>query len=306
MVIYAEVIVIPTTPSFSSLLAFDAAARHGTFTRAASELNVSQPAVSRRVAALEADIGVALFDRSSKPMQLTAEGVTLFDVLRSGLSRLETTVEDLRESARHRKFTIAAAPGFLSYWLLPRLSALNAAFPELDLSLMTGDYGASPTSCDVQIRFGGGNWEGVISEKFLGEEVFPICSPVYLDGRDPHLTDQTIQSSRLLHLSDSFERWYDWRSWMATAGIFPDKPPTTIDFDSYATVINAVFAGQGIALCWSGLLEPYLQSGALIRVSDHCLTSHRGYFATYDQRLPKNSTAARVAQWFCDSNIDQE
>ncbi len=287
-------------PSFSSLLAFDAAARHGTFTRAARELNVSQPAISRRVAMLEADIGVALFDRTTKPMHLTPEGTLLFDVLRSGLSRLETTISDLRESAGNRKFMITADPGFLTYWLLPRFHILRAAFPELNFSFMTGDYRSGPQSFDVQIRFGTGEWDGMTSCKVLGEEVFPVCAPVFLEGREPALDPMDIQSSRLLHLSGSFQRWYDWKAWLTAAGVPATRKLKTIEFDSYATVINAALAGQGIALCWAGLLEEYLETGALVRVSETRLVSDRGYFVTYDATQAENSAAARVAAWFND------
>lgn len=291
-------------PSFSSLLAFDAAARHGTFTRAARELNVSQPAISRRVAMLEADIGVALFDRTTKPMQLTPEGISLFDVLRSGLSRLETTISDLRESAGNRKFTIAADPGFLTYWLLPRFQTLRAAFPELNFSFMTGDYRGAASNFDVLIRFGTGAWDGLTSSKVLGEEVYPVCAPVFLEDRDPNLDPLDIQSSRLLLLADSFQRWYDWKAWLAAAGVPTTRKLQTIEFDSYATVINAALAGQGIALCWAGLLEDFLETGALVRVSDVQLVSDRGYFVYYDEALTENSAAARVAAWFSELGRD--
>ena len=284
-------------PSFSSLLAFDAAARHVTFTRAARELNVTQPAVSRRVASLETDLGVPLFNRSTKPMQLTPEGLELFDVLRSGLSRLETVVADLRSRGGNRKFTIAAAPGFLSYWLLPRFNELHQVFPDLDLAFMTGDYEAPSAACDVHIQFGDGYWEGMVSEKVLGEEVFPVCAPVYLAQNGDPFASGTLHATRLLQLSDSYERWYDWKSWMVSANLTSPQRPKTIDFDSYATLINAALAGQGVALCWSGLLEQYLETGALVRVSDHTLTSSRGYFITYDDRHGPDSTAAEFARW---------
>jgi len=126
-------------PSFSSLLAFDAAARHNSFTKAANDLNVSQPAISRRVSLLEDDLGVKLFDRSTKPMTITPTGDELFDILSSGLSRLEAKVDDIRSRSSNRKFTIIAFPGFLSYWLIPRLPYLRASFPDIDLRIITSD-----------------------------------------------------------------------------------------------------------------------------------------------------------------------
>lgn len=230
-------------------------------------------------------------------MALTPAGTELFDVLRSGLSRLETTVSDLRERAGSRKFTIAAAPGFLSFWLLPRFPALRDAFPEIDFSFLTGDYGGASVAADVHVRFGDGQWDGIVARKVVGEEVFPVCAPVYLNGRAAPLPEEEILNSQLLQLADSYQRWYDWPSWMAAAGVVAKKKPATIDFDSYAMVINAALSGQGIALCWVGLLEQFLETGALVRVSDRTLTTDRGYFVTYDPRFGAGSTTALVADW---------
>lgn len=285
-------------PRFSTLLAFDAAARHGTLTRAAAELNVSQPAISRRISDLEQSLGLALFDRSTKPMRLTPEGMELFDVLRGGLSRLETTIQDLRMRSKSRKFTIAAAPGFLSYWLLPRLPALREAFPDLDLGIITGDYGNMPVQADVHIRFGTGSWEGLQALKVVGEEVFPVCAPVYLAKHPGGLPPEKIAQARLLQLEDSAERWYDWPAWLRAAQVPLPPRLDAISFDSYATVINAALAGQGVALSWAGLLEPYLETGALIRVSDHSLVSERGYFITYRDQ---GGIAPDLAQWLLNS-----
>lgn len=156
-------------PSFGDLLAFDAAARHGSFTRAARDLNVSQPAISRRVAALEADLGVTLFGRETKPLQLTPTGRMLFDVLRSGLSRLEATIAEIRRTPEARKLTIAAAPGFLTFWLLPRLSRLSASFPGQELQLITGDQPQDLPEADIHVRFGDGNWPGTTAVKIMGK-----------------------------------------------------------------------------------------------------------------------------------------
>ena len=283
-------------PPFIDLIAFDAAARHGTFTRAARDLNVSQPAISRRVAALEADLGVSLFSRDTKPLRLTADGQQLFDVLRSGLSRLEAAVQDIRARKNGQALTIAAGPGFLSFWLIPRLPALRLAFPDVDLRIMTGDQAGTATYADIHIRFGSGNWPGVNAGKILGEEVYAVCSPLYLQDRPTPLTLDDLKRAKLLQLSDTLERWYEWRSWFDALGTPVTARLDAIDFDSYAHLIGAALAGQGVALCWSGLLDEYLLSGALLRVSDETMTSSRGYHATYLAESSPDSTVLRIAK----------
>lgn len=285
-----------TLPPFIDLLAFDAVARHGTFTRAATALDVSQPAISRRVASLEEELGVQLFLRSSRPLTLTPEGQRLFDVLRSSLSRLEVVVQDIRSRRGEKTITITAGPGFSSFWLLPRLPELCAAFPDNDLRIMSGDRAFEATEGDLHIRFGDGHWPGQESLKILGEEVYAVCSPALLGGRSAPLTLESLKRERLLQLSDPADRWYTWQSWFMATGSTLKFRPRTIDFDSYSLLIGAAVAGQGIALCWSGLLEQYLQSGSLVRVSAESVKSSRGYFATYDKEIEAHSAIARVAQ----------
>lgn len=283
-------------PPFIDLLAFDFAARHGSFTRAARDLNVSQPAISRRVAALEADLRVLLFSRDTKPLRLTPMGQQLFDVLRSGLSRLEATVTEMRKLPEGKKLTLAAAPGFLAYWLVPRLSELAASFPDHELRLVTGDQSSYVPEADLHVRFGNGDWPSVRAVKILGEEVFAVCSPGFFSGSQTFLNLDDLKISRLLQLTDGLERGYDWQSWFEAVGTSIPKKLETIDFDNYNLLVGAALAGQGIALCWSGLLDQYLETGALVQVSRETLVSDRGYFATYPS-MSERSEVERLAAW---------
>ncbi len=290
-------------PPFGNLLAFDAAARHGSFTRAARDLNVSQPAISRRVAALEADLGVMLFGRETKPLQLTATGQMLFGVLRSGLGRLEATIAEIRNTQSGQKLTIAAAPGFLTYWLLPRLTRLSAAFPDQELQLLTGDQRQDLPEADIHVRFGEGNWPGMTAVKILGEEVFAVCSPLFLPrlGAKPDLARLT--TSRLLQLSDRLDRNYDWQHWFAAVGASVPRKLNAIVFDDYSLLVSAALAGEGIALCWSGLLDQHLSTGALVRVSAEAVTSERGYFATFPAATAEASVIFRLARWLAANAV---
>lgn len=289
-------------PAFIDLLAFDAAARNGTFTRAAKDLAVSQPAISRRVAALEADLGVPLFLRDTRPLTLTDAGQRLFEVLRSGLSRLETVVQDIRSRRNEKTLTVTAGPGFSAFWLIPRLPELCAAFPAHDLRIMSGDRAYEAPEGDLHIRFGDSHWPGQEAVKILGEEVYAVCSPVYLQGRSAPLALEALKRERLLQLADPLDRWYTWQSWCIAAGSPTATGLRTLDFDSYSLLIGAALAGQGIALCWSGLLDSHLRSGALVQVSAEAVKSTRGYYATYAQTTAPDAAVARLAHRMAGMN----
>ena len=284
-------------PPFINLIAFDAAARQGTFTRAAGELNVSQPAISRRVSALEADLGVSVVSRATKPLQLTEAGEKLFDVLRAGLSRLEATVQDIRSQAGDKIVTISAGPGFASFWLLPRLPTLQAAFPDHGLRIVSSSHSDDATQGDLQIRFGDGAWPGVEAVKIMGEDVFAVCSPIYLAGRPAPLPIHEIQSARLLRLPDETPNWYGWSSWFEALGSPLTRASAGLDFDSYSLLVGAALAGQGMALCWAGLLDAYLDSGALVRVSRESVRSPRGYFVSHREGAPARGAIRAISRW---------
>lgn len=286
-------------PSFSNLIAFDAIARHGTLTRAAEELNVSQPAISRRLAALESDLGRPLFNRSTKPLSLTKSGEELFDVLRSGLSRLESVIGRLRGAPDGTDtVTISAGSGLAAYWLIPRLPEMQAAFPALRLKIISQSHdNEDDVSGDLQIRFGQGGWAAAVVTKMFGEEVFPICSPLHLGSRGVPFSIEQLKGGLLLDMRVTNQPWYDWNGWFEAVGAPARAPLKVTYFDSYPLVISAALAGQGVCLGWAGLLDNFLRSGALVRLSSMSATSSRGYFVTHDAELPPDAPARSIARW---------
>jgi LysR family glycine cleavage system transcriptional activator len=285
-------------PSFSNLIAFDAVARHGTVTRAAQELNVTQPAVSRRIAALEGDLGRPLFDRRTKPLTLTADGRELFEVLRTGLRHLEAAIARIRGAKESNAVTISAGSGLAAYWLIPRLPEMQAAFPNLVLRISSQTHNnEDDVTGDVQIRFGDGSWGGTVATKMFGEEVFPVCSPLHLERRRVPFSLDQLKKSRLLDMKVKSQPWYDWQAWFEALSSPPRSTLRVLYFDSYPLVVSAALAGQGVCLCWAGLLDAFLSSGALVRLSDRSVASARGYFITHDVNLARDVPARAIVQW---------
>ncbi|MEM9631364.1 MAG: LysR substrate-binding domain-containing protein [Pseudomonadota bacterium] len=289
-------------PPFSSLFAFDAVARHGTLTRAALELNVSQPAVSRRLAMLEEDLGCKVIDRSSRPLQLTAEGQDLYDVLRSGLARIEAVVERLRDAAASDSVSVSCGSGFAAYWLIPRLPELEQALPDTSIQIISQAHTDDTATADVQIRFGDGNWPGLEVGVVLGEDVFPVASPAYVERSGKQLTVDTLKAERLLGQHRDAGAWYNWETWFDAVGAPARSKLRTLDFDSYALMVNAALAGQGVCLCWAGLLDVFLDSGALVRLTDVSAGSGRGYFITFREEEAPDSPVRQVAEWMISSS----
>lgn len=281
-------------PPFSSLSAFDAVARHGTFTRAARELNVSQPAVSRRIAALELDLGRPVFQRDNRPLRMTAEGRRLFEVLRASLSRLEEVVHEIRSARPGDAIVIGADPGFASFWLLPRLPKLQGAFPDCSLRILTGAFAGDRDEVDLLIEFGPRSARSI--GRILGENVFAVCSPAYLGGRRAPLGLGELQAERLLRLEDEQERWYSWQSWFESLGRpLGQTLVQPVDFNDYSLLISAALAGQGVALGWEGLVDQLIGNGSLVRASRESVRSERGYFVSCP--TADNASAHSVAQW---------
>ncbi|GAB5438802.1 LysR family transcriptional regulator [Falsiruegeria mediterranea] len=285
-------------PGFSGLTAFYAAARHGTLTAAAQELNVSQPAISRRIATLEADLGVALFDRGRKPVRMTQAGRDLLRALHGGFGQIESAVAQIRQAAKGRVVTVTAPSGFVAFWLIPRLGELEDAFPDVTIRIMSQEYGEAVRPGDVLIRFG--LPEEGDEMRLLGEAVFPVASPLYLDKRGMSGADHDLSKMTLLTMETARSQWHDWPSWFRAAGLDMPKGARVLDFTSYAMLVNAVLAGQGVGLCWDGVLDSFLDTGAITRLRGHHAISARGYFLSARDGLAADRPVQKILQWIAE------
>lgn len=284
-----------TLPPFSGLTAFYAAVRLGTLTRAAQTLNVSQPAITRRIARLEADLGCALFDRSHKPAVLTDGGRELMAVLRTSFDNIAVTAERLRMRGANQIVTVAGPSGFVSFWLIPRLGDLQAARPDTTIRVISSEHDLRDTSGDVRVRFGlSGDADEI---KILGEEVFAAASPIYLSRHTPPNDVDGFGGLTFLTMERTRSQWYDWHSWFAAVGAGTQPSGRALHFNSYAMLISAALAGQGVCLCWSGLVDSYLESGALVRLTELSAASDRGYFLSVPRGAAAAAGVAGVADW---------
>jgi putative choline sulfate-utilization transcription factor len=286
-------------PPLGSLVAFDAAARHLSITKAADELSLTQAAVSRKIRALEDDLGVALFRRLHRSLRLTADGERLHAAVSGSLWRIAETAESLREQSGPAQVSISATIAFATFWLMPRLPRFRAAYPDIELRLTAGDHRIDVESegVDAAIRFGVGPWRGLASERLLEEEVFPVCSPGYLQ-RNPALQEAPdLRDHRLLHLDVAYRNWMDWAQWFRSFGL--EAPPVKrgLRFNTYTILIQAATAGEGVALGWRNLVEEFIDAGPLVRPVDASLPATGGYHALWPESAEPTPELQSFLDW---------
>jgi putative choline sulfate-utilization transcription factor len=297
-------------PPLQTLVFFEAAARHLNFTAAAQELATTQPAVSQRIALLEADLGVALFKRGHRGVQLTADGVHLFEAVHASLGGIGEAVARIRERQADQVLTVGTDFGFAAYWLMPRLAALRADWPELDVRIVTSqnEIDVRGDAMDMAIAFGSGRWPGCEAQALFPELVLPVCSPAFL-ARHPRIGDspQALLKLPLLHLeSPEPARWLTWRDWFTAQGLSLKDERHGLTLNNHTLVLQAAMTGQGVALAWRPLVDELLKGGQLVVACDRPLRTERGYFLVQPGAQRPSATLRRFKAWIEQACIASE
>jgi len=284
-------------PPANSLVAFEAAARHLNFTRAAGELGVTQAAVSRQIQILEEHLGHSLFQRTSRGLRLTANGNRLHKAVTMGLEHIAGVTAEIRRVGPKADLTISTSVTFASYWLMSRIAKFRALQPQIELKLVAaapvGDLASA--GIDLAVRYGSGRWPGVESLHLMDNEVFPVCAPSYrLAGHSPK-TPKDLLGEVLLHLTEYDRNWVTWEAWLKSFAVEARPHRRGLTFDNYLVLIQAALDGQGIALGGGRLAEDFIARGTLIRPIAASLGSKRGFYLLWpnDQALGPSAEAFR-------------
>jgi LysR family glycine cleavage system transcriptional activator len=295
-------------PPHASLRPFEAAARLGSISAAARELGVTQPAVSRHLDQLEADLRQPLFERSARGLRLTEAGRKLQAAVGPALFAIAEAAESLRAPDRDRTIRLIANTGFAQQWLAPRLAALRAAVPDVYLRLIASDREEEfdEGDYDLGIRFGSGEWAQSESIRLLPELVQPVCAPSYLEERralrSAQLTAAALVNERLLHMDEISQRWLTWRSWFDSQGVDAALRRPKLLYASYPLVLQAAMAGEGLALGWHGLVDDPIARGWLVALPLVTRRDTHGYFLCRrplrQASLAKRRALDRVVAWF--------
>lgn len=261
---------------------FEAVARHRSFTRAADELCLTQSAVSRQIRVLEDALGLQLFRRLHRAIDVTSEGQRVLDSVTRGLDDLAACLAALGAGTKAPQITVSASVAFAWFWLMPRLERFGALQPDVDLRVLATDQPVLPGTgeVDVAILFGAGQWEGLEARLLFGEQVYPVCSPVYLRDHPVLLRPEDLLDQTLLHLDygkGSFSG-VDWRTWLLRQGVIGQPVRRELRFNSYPMVLRAAEAGHGVALGWSYVTDPLLAEGRLICPVNRRVETQDGYY----------------------------
>lgn len=294
-----------TSPSFlNALKAFEASARHQSFSAAGLELNVSSAAVGQLVRSLEDSLGVALFTRNSSGRQRlvpTEAALAALPDIQAGFERLGQGMAKMRESTLQNTLKLTVSPTFASKWLLPRIESFSAQTPGIDLLLDINQRLVNfvDQRIDLGVRYGAGSWPDLISEKLMEEAVFPVCSPSTFKRLKVNAPADLLKHTLIYDMTgDSDAGYVTWDSWFERVGV--DKVPMErgLRINNAAAVLQAAVDGQGIALARSVMACDDVKSGRLIRLlPDLTVLSPLAYYAVYREESMSKATLISFLSW---------
>ena len=278
------------------LAVFEAATRLGSFTAAAAELGMTQPAVTRQIRSLERSLGTELFTRSANRSVPTDAGRRLHAHVGAGFDAIEHGLGELAEHAGH--FVLAAHPGIAQALIVPRLDELDVVLGDLDLRLWLFDHDdeLDRGGFDVAVRVGTGDFPGLEHRLLYPEVVVPIASPALAEryGLTADSSAADVHTAPFIHMDDGGRPWMSWDEWLAAFGITLRRSPGRVVFNNYPMVLQRALLGYGVALGWRPLIDEYVERGALVAVGPE-VTSDRAYYATWPAGRSSPAVDALVA-----------
>jgi LysR family transcriptional regulator, glycine cleavage system transcriptional activator len=287
-------------PSLDRLLVFDAAARHRSFTRAAGELFLTQSAVSRQVAALEQDLGVPLFVRRHRALELTDDGRRMAAAVAEALAGLHGAVAQIRAPQGREVLTITTTPGLASLWLIPRLAGFTGTHPGVDVRIDASHNVRSLAAdgFDLAIRYG---TSGAIGGTPLFDEVvLPVCAPALLRRRDaPLKTPADLRHHTLLQTGSVTDPGLpaEWTSWLIAAGAAGVVPAAQLTFNSYDAAIAAALSGQGVVLGRRPIIDQLMRRRELVAPFKGQWSMARGYALVMSAAARRRPAALALHDW---------
>ena len=289
-------------PPLNALRAFEAAGRHLSFTKAAEELFVTQAAVSHQVKALEETLGIALFRRFNRRLMLTDAGQAYLPPLREAMDQIALATERLKTVEESGALKVSVLPSFAAKWLLPRLSRFRARHPEIDVLVSAKNELVDFTREDVDlaIRYGWGNYPGLTTHDFMGDVVFPVCSPQILKSGPPLEKPADLKHHTLLHDPTTATDAIDWRGWLKATGVTGVDPTRGPGFTDTAMVIQAAVEGQGVALGRSALAGNDLEAGRLVKPFGPEIPSDLRYYIVHPPAAADKAKVAAFRDWLLE------
>lgn len=290
-------------PSLTAVRAFEAAARLGSFTRAAEELHLTQSAISRHVRALEAWFELPLFARTGRAIRLTEAGREYYRAVGDGLARIGFANDALlMRTDPARAVTVSLSPSLATYWLAPRLARFLARHPDIEVRLRASNalLDARWEGVDLALRYGAAGWPGVHAEPLGGESLLPVAAPALVAGRS-----RTPLASlyEFPVLADNVPG--GWPNWLRAVGLDPSRLRVRARFDDGAALLAAAGAGLGVALGRSRLVEDALAQGRLVAPWPQCVSAPFTYWLVRPHAGQQSVAAMAFAEWVREEFLAQ-
>lgn len=291
-------------PPLNGLRAFEAAARHLSFSRAAEELFVTPAAISHQIKGLEDFLGVTLFRRMPRAVILTEEAQTVLPLISEGFDKLVQAASLLTESNASGVLTVTSAPTFAAKWLLPNLDSFSLLYPDisvrLDARLETVDFDRD--GVDVGVRLGSGHYPGMRTDRLFAETVVAVCHPKMLEGPKPLREPADLKHHTLLHVDWGIKMQGegplpDWTMWLKSAGVEDIDPKKGPVFTVEDMAIAAAARGSGIALASVYAVREEIENGTLVLPFERMIEASVSYWVVAPERTAENTKVKAFREW---------
>jgi LysR family glycine cleavage system transcriptional activator len=295
-------------PPLNALRAFETSARCGGFTSAARELHVTPAAVSHQIKSLESHLGVELFRRLPRGLQITEAGRQLLPHLTKGFDHFARAVEDLSAGGLAGPLTVSTAPSFASLWLVPRLSSFLRAHPDIQVTVLAAETppDLSRGEVDIRLPYGMGSYPGLATKLLMREQIFPVCAPTLLNQlRLRRFSD--LRHHTLLHdvNTDPEEPNMTWRRWLRDAGVSGVDPDQGVKFGNSILLVEAAVRGQGVALGRMSLVGDHLATGRLVRPLKASRAADYAYYAVTTRSGAERPRVQAFLDWL-DAEVERD
>ena len=292
-------------PSLTGLNTFDACARHGSFTAAAGELGVTLGAVSRQVKALEAELDCPLFLRLHRGVELTAEGIDLFQTLSSSFQQIGRLCQEFRNRAGSAEVTLAATTAFASLWLMPRIGGFWQQYHDINLNHAISDnpLDSGFLNADIRIRYGDGNWRGEHTTRLFDDRIYPVCGCAFAERHDLHCAEDLLEHP-LLQLDSVDPAWTGWElplaQWDCDVGQAGFRR-----FNNYVVALQAAEENQGILLGWHSQVGALVERGKLVRIGSMEIEAPGSFYLAWAENRPLSESASHLHDWLLEAGKRQ-
>jgi DNA-binding transcriptional LysR family regulator len=288
-------------PSLTGLNTFDACARHGSFTAAAGELGVTLGAVSRQVKALEAELECPLFLRLHRGVELTPEGIDLFQTLSSSFQQIGRLCQEFRKRAKSSDVTLAATTAFASLWLMPRIGGFWQQYRDINLNHAISDnpLDSGFLNADIRIRYGDGSWRGEETSKLFDDRIYPVCGREFAERHDPREPADLLRHP-LLQLDSVDPSWTGWELPLRLWGCDPRRANFR-RFNNYVVALQAAEENQGIVLGWHSQVGALVERGTLLRIGSMEIDAPGSFYLCWAENRVLSESASRLRDWLLEA-----